>query len=485
MNAAVRSTAASRRLPWQKLVLTLAAGGVFVYFFLNGPLQERPPVFKFTENVKGFGEPVRVGDEYVPPKFAVVGAAEEHAYYHVMTAKNEPRPVFGVIGDARNNPGLKPEVGTQVLEAAKRLATNPDNVVLKTALDLYYAEEQDENGKPVQLYFQNTGLNKNIKGYAGPIDIGVSVGMDGQIRAVEHVFSMETTSYLNDIENEGFYERFQSIPLNGETHAVDIVTGASLTTEGIARSVSDLVSIARESPLEIYLDTEATGFEVDPVLPLTWIIDAILIVALFVIAFSKVMRRSARLSLGFGIISVAYLGFYLNNSFTYVTYTQPFLGITWTYVLGIYAALVVLSAIWDGNSYCRYICPYGNVQRLLVRFIPWHGKVKIPNRVLEAIRWAITLTLVVGIVMGLRDWGSFELFPDLFGLEIMSSPWFWLSLAVVMVSAYYPMIWCRALCPTGAVLDGVTLLARSRKAAGGERKSRAVDIPVREEPVRA
>ena len=43
---------------------------------------------------------------------------------------------------------------------------------------------------------------------------------------------METTSYLNDVENEGFYERFQSIPLNGETHEVDIVTGASLTTEG-------------------------------------------------------------------------------------------------------------------------------------------------------------------------------------------------------------------------------------------------------------
>ena len=125
MNAAVRSTATSRRLPWQKLVLTIAAGSVFTYFWINGPLQERPPVFKFTENVKGFGEPVRVGDEYVPPKFAVVGAAEEHAYYHIMTAKNEPRPVFGVIGDARNNPGLKPEVGTQVLEAAKRLATNP------------------------------------------------------------------------------------------------------------------------------------------------------------------------------------------------------------------------------------------------------------------------------------------------------------------------------------------------------------------------
>lgn len=476
---------AARQFPWQKAALTLIAGSAFAYFWINGPLQERPPVFEFQEHVEGFGEPVRIGEEYVPPKFAVVGAEERHAYYHIMTAKNEPRPLFGIIGDARNNPGLAPEVGQQVLEHARRLARDPDRVVLKTALDLYYAEEQDDSGKPVQLYFQNTGLNKNVKGYAGPIDIGVAVGMDGRIRSVEHVFSMETTSYLNDIKKAGYYERFQSIPLDGETHAVDIVTGASLTTEGIARSVSDLVSIARESPLEIYLDTAAAGFEIEPVLPITWIIDAILIAALFVIAYSKVIRRSAKLSLGFGIISIAYLGFYLNNSFTYVTYTQPFLGISWTYVLGIYAALVMLSAIWDANSYCRHICPYGNMQRLVMRYMPRHGKLKIPKRALEGIRWAITVTLLIGIAMGLRDWGSFELFPDLFGFEVATSPWFWLSAGAILVSAYYPMIWCRALCPTGAVLDGVTLLARTRKAAGSRGKVRKFDLPVREEPVSA
>jgi NosR/NirI family nitrous oxide reductase transcriptional regulator len=96
----------------------------------------------------------------------------------------------------------------------------------------------------------------------------------------------------------------------------------------------------------------------------------------------------------------------------------------------------------------------------LLRFIPWHGKVKVSNRVLELIRWAITITLIAGIVSGLPDWGSFELFPDLFGLEILESQWFWLSLAAVLVSAYYPMLWCRMLCPTGAVLDGITFMAK-------------------------
>ena len=42
------------------------------------------------------------------------------------------------------------------------------------------------------------------------------------------------------------------------------------------------------------------------------------------------------------------------------------MGVAWSYMLGA-TRTVVASAIWDGNSYCRYVCPYGNVQRLLIR----------------------------------------------------------------------------------------------------------------------
>lgn len=460
----MNTNTASIRLPWQKIGLTAIAGAAFVYFWVNGPLSEPAPVFEFEEHVTGFGEPVRVGEEFIPPKFGVVSEQEHNPYFHVMTPKDGHRPNFAVIGDARTNPGLTAEVAEQVLENGRGLALNPDNVSIRTALDLYYTDERDADGNIVQLYFENTGLNKNIKGYAGPIDIGMAVSGDGKISLVNHIFSMETTSYLQDIEDKGFYEQFQSIPLDDQTYEVDIVSGASLTTEAIAKSVSDLVSIARESPLEIYIDTQAAGFETVPVLPSTWIIDAGMIALLFVITFTRVARRSQKLTLAFALVTIAYLGFWQNNSFTYATFTQPFLGISWSYILGIYASLVLLSAIWDGNSYCRYICPYGNVQRLLMRLIPWHGKLRISNRLLEVVRWGITITLVAGIIAGLRDWGSFELFPDLFGLEIMNSQWFWLSAAAVLVSAYYPMLWCRMLCPTGAVLDGITFVARSRAA---------------------
>jgi NosR/NirI family nitrous oxide reductase transcriptional regulator len=307
--------------------------------------------------------------------------------------------------------------------------------------------------------------------------------MDGKIRSVRHLSSLETTSYLTKIEKRGFYEQFKDMPLDAKSYKVDLVSGASLTTEGIANSLTQLVGIARESPLSGYLAQEPLGFEVKAVAPNTWIIDAAFITALFVIAWFGVVRHSSKLSLGLAVVTVLYLGFYLNNSFTYVTYTQPFLGTDWSYVLAVYAALVLASAIWGGNTYCRYICPYGNVQRLLVRIIPWHGKIAVSNRILTMIRWAIAIALIIGIAMGLRDWGSYELFPDLFGLEFLESKWFWLSVAIVLISAYYPMLWCRMLCPTGAVLDGVSDLVRTRR-----RTKMAVsvsDIPVKVEPAAA
>ncbi len=472
------SAAANLRLPWQKLGLTALAAVAYVFFWVNGPLQEPQPVFEFQEHMSGFAEPIRFGDETQTSRFGLTAAREEHPYYRIMTAKQRVPRLFAVIGDARTNPGLGADVAAMVLSGAKAVAANPENVVLKTALDMYYAEEQDAAGNVVQLYLENTGLNKDVKGYAGPIDVGVTVGMDGHIRSVRHLRSMETTSYLADIEKAGFYGQFENMPLDGQSYEVDFVSGASLTSEGIARSVSKLVSVARESPLEVYVDTQATGFDVKAVPPSTWILYAALIGALFLGVRLRRVRQSRRLSLALAVLSILYLGFYANNSFTYVTFLQPFLGTGWSYLLGAYATMVLAGAIWDGNSYCRHVCPYGNVQRLLTRIMPFRGKLPVSNRVLDGLRWAIAVALCIGIISGLRDWASYELFPDLFGIEVLDSMWFWLSLAVVLASAYYPMLWCRMLCPTGAILDGVASAARARKVRGPVRSSALAGIPV-------
>ncbi len=75
------SSIASFQFQWRKTGLTAVAVAAFAFFWVNGPLQERPPVFEFEEFVTGFMEPVRMGEEYVPPKFGVVEEMEHSPYF--------------------------------------------------------------------------------------------------------------------------------------------------------------------------------------------------------------------------------------------------------------------------------------------------------------------------------------------------------------------------------------------------------------------
>ena len=75
---------------------------------------------------------------------------------------------------------------------------------------------------------------------------------------------------------------------------------------------------------------------------------------------------------------------------------------------------------------------------------------------------ALTLFLLSGLLLGFRCWSNFDLFPDLFGLSVLSV-WFIVSILTILATLIYPMIWCRLLCPTGAILDGISDLISYKK----------------------
>ncbi len=80
---------------------------------------------------------------------------------------------------------------------------------------------------------------------------------------------------------------------------------------------------------------------------------------------------------------------------------------------------------------------------------------------IKKIRLGLAVVLVAGICLGKRAWLGFELFPDLFGLA--GSLWFWTALTMVVISIWFPLLRCRALCPTGAFLDMLSALSLGKK----------------------
>ena len=179
--------------------------------------------------------------------------------------------------------------------------------------------------------------------------------------------------------------------------------------------------------------------------------------------FKKKLRKSKRYVLLTSIAAILYIGFFLNESFTYVTFIHPFIGTTLSSFMGLYALFVLLGAIWGKNTYCKYICPYGNIQRLQLKLSKGlNKKFFLKSKTIKQVRFTILFFLIIGILAGIRNLSHLEPFPYIFGLEIESLWYFIFAVFGLLMNWIYPMIWCRLLCPTGSILDTISLISSKK-----------------------
>ncbi len=456
------------KLESRKIIATIIVAIVFLYFWMNGPLLQNIEILSLESIKNVYSKPVMVGEKGVnkgsKSNFKTLNLSEENKFgYGLLLNKKIIAKNWGLIADANNNPGLSKTIQKEILEHAIYFSDKNKKVALKPAMGLYYATIS--NNKTTSIYLESTAIIKNIRGYAGEINVGVFIDENGFIQSVKHIASKETQSYLADIKNAGFYEQFKLVNITKGPQEIDAVSGATLTSEAITKTVSELIKIGTPYPISNYAEIdEINSFSVKAFLNSTWILHIIVIFLMFFFAIQRWKKKSKKSILMLYILSVIYLGFFLNNSFTYVSFLHPFLGTSVSSLVGLYSLFVLLGAIWGKNTYCKYICPFGNIQKLIIQANPVKSQRKffLSNKTIKRIRAAITLILITGILLGLRNWSNFELFPDLFGLSILSV-WFVIAVITVLSTVVYPMIWCRLLCPTGAVLDGLSDLMKPRK----------------------
>ena len=456
---------------FRKIIATIIVAIVFLYFWTNGPLLQTLDIISLETIETKFSKPILVGNDGVDRKkkqtsFKTITFNEEKTFgYGLLLNKKKPKKHWGFIANAKNNPGLSKELASKILEHAQEFSNNNSTVALKPSMELYYAALTNNTTEDISIYLESTNIVKSIRGYAGEINVGVIIGKDGFIKRVAHISSKETQSYLSNIKKVGFYEQFKGISITNGKQEIDAITGATLTSKAIASTVSQLVTQGIPYPVSNYSDIdEVNSFSLSAILNSAWIIHITVIFLMFLFAFQKKIKKSKKTIMVLSLLSVIYIGFFLNNSFTYISFIHPFVGTSVSSLVGLYSLFVLLGAIWGKNTYCKYVCPFGNVQRLIMYVNPKKTSRKffISNKWIKRIRAAITIVLLTGVLLGIRNWSNFELFPDLFGWSTLGV-WFIISVITVFITLIYPMIWCRLLCPTGSVLDGISDLMKIKK----------------------
>ena len=449
----------------RKWIATIVASIFFLFFWAYGPIQETIDIVFEFEHDESIVKPVLITDSKEKENYIYkeVGEFEANGEGYSLILENEKEEKnTSTIIEFEDNIITNSEYGLKLKNnAAKFFSSKTANYHLRQTENIFYAEINDDNKR--YFYFQSKGISDHIKGYSGPINIGVFTSENGNIKSLHLVSSNETQSYLEKISRTQYYSQYNRQNLT-KTHHVDAVSGATITTKAIALTSTHLMQYVSIDPMEDLTDKIGiSNYETIASLTIKWVFEIGVIFILFLYAYQKKLRKSKRFVMLTSIASLLYIGFFLNESFTYVTFIHPFIGTSLSSFMGLYALFVLLGAIWGKNTYCKYICPYGNIQRLQLKLTKgMNKKFFLKNKYVKKIRFTIFFFLTVGILAGFRSLSHVEPFPYIFGFEIQSVWYFAFAVFGLLINWIYPMIWCRLLCPTGSILDTITVLSNHK-----------------------
>ncbi len=439
----------------KKVLATLIVGAFFLFFWLNGPLHFTEVLAHLEVEETPYSKSKFVGTKKESEHFKEVGAVEVEGHgWSLVNDEAKEKKAFKMLSSKEEDNRIAQQELESITKHVKQLFSNSIKTEGHLAefgpfLSIRYEDEDF-------LYLETQHNLNHIRGYGGPIQLGVLIDADGNIKQVQHVSSKETVSYLEKVQRRGYYEQFTEVPLE-KKHQIDAVSGATLTTEAIAETTTSLIDLYHPEIEEYYEDLNSSSFYIIAKNTLWWVLHIVVIALLFIYGFQKKYKKSKRDIQILSFVSVLYIGFFMNNSFTYISFLHPFLGTSVSSLIALYSLFSLLGAIWGKNLYCKYVCPYGHLQRVALNLSKnkFSKKFFISNKWVKRIRDGIAIILITGVLLGMRSWGNFEVFPDIFGLEFISF-WFGVSLLLVLVNIRYPFIWCRIACPTGAVLDKIS-----------------------------
>ena len=127
-------------------------------------------------------------------------------------------------------------------------------------------------------------------------------------------------------------------------------------------------------------------------------------------------------------------------------------------ITGTSALLLALpvAALFFGNVYCGYVCPFGALQELLSELCPERARIVPRKRIwryTRCVKYVLLFLTVVGFALT-GDMASLAGDPLVTVFSGSAGRLVWILVAaVLLLSIYFRRFWCRNLCPAGAFLS--------------------------------
>lgn len=327
------------------------------------------------------------------------------------------------------------------------------------------------------------GISSNV-GYGGPILVGTILAPDGAVQDVLVLEHKETPSYIYKITQAGYFRQYAKKKADDPlvlNYDLDVVSGATLSTRAIAKSVQEVSHTVAEKELKLKPQKAEIPWNIS--------LKEAAVALLFIISvLMPRFKRLAKFRLVFLGLSVVILGFWLNRSLSMGHVSALFLGYFPDPSENLIWYLVLLGALGPAlvtgkNIYCTYVCPFCGLQEAthlisranlsLGRYLKWFRLIK---------EILLFLVLFFAFLFINPSFSSYEPFGTIFGLNGSSYQWY-LLFVILLTSFFYRRFWCIAFCPVGTFLDRVALIGRKVRgmiglSAKGKKKTEKGDVQV-------
>ncbi len=334
----------------------------------------------------------------------------------------------------------------------------------------------DRSGREIGYVVRTQPQCRDIIGYCGVTDALVVLDPQWRILGLKGHASEDTKDHVHDVVTDRrFLKKWNGMTwddaaaLDLKKAGIEGVSGATMTSMAIARSVKARLQLARGELIE------------PPPLRLGWRDWGMIAVlaAAALLAFGRAEWRR-RWRVAFQVLLVGYVGFVSGDLLAqglFAGWARS--GVPWTTAPGL--ALLAAAALlvpWATRMplYCHHVCPHGAAQELL-----WKLRVKLSargrdgkggaaggaggchplpmssgvTRGLEFLPWALLFfALVIALMAVPFELAGIEPFD---AYLIRSAGWATIAVAVAgLVAAWWvPQAYCRFGCPTGALLTFV------------------------------
>jgi polyferredoxin len=190
-----------------------------------------------------------------------------------------------------------------------------------------------------------------------------------------------------------------------------------------------------------------------------------LLTAFLVLALVSFFRKSVPLKYATMAASVGYLGFVKSrlvsvvDIFGLLSWDLPIFkyNIAW-YVLSVFT--IVSTVLW-GRLYCGRICAFGALTQIMDAVIPAKIRFEVPAALERRAAWIKygLLGAVVVYFLATRDLLIYRFVEPFWMFSLFGTPVMWIGLgALLLATVLVRNLYCRFLCPVGALLGVISHL---------------------------